>query len=368
LRRRTAEIEELQAGGKMTADQAQAELKALAGSFRDDLPATPDEKAIVDDVLRQVDHKAEEAAAESWGMLGTLGLNRWFLQIDDATRSRFMPYGFSGIMLGAAIVFFAFIGFDSISTHAEEARNPQRDVPFGILTSLFVCTLLYIAVAAVITGMKAYPDINVKAPIAKAFSEQPGADKSLLLRGATALVSAGGLAGMTSVLLVLFLSQARVFMAMSRDGLLPEVFAKVHRKFQTPHVATMVTGTFIAITAGLTPIKTLHEMVNIGTLLAFVMVCAAVFILRFQRPAANRPFRCPAIYLVAPLGIFVNTLMMLFLPVDSWIRLLVWLVIGLGIYFVYSIHHSHLSKHLMQEIAMPRKEVTGTMFDPEVVE
>jgi amino acid transporter len=367
-RRRTAEIDELKSSGKLSAEQAQKELDALATSLQSALPSTPYEKKIVDNILAQVNRKAEDAAVESWGMLGTLGLNRYFLQIDDATRSQFLPYGFSGIMLGAAIVFFAFIGFDSISTHAEEARNPQRDVPFGILMSLFVCTVLYIAVAAVITGMVPYPEINIKAPIAAAFAQQPGADKSILMRGATALVSAGGLAGMTSVLLVLFLSQARVFMAMSRDGLLPEVFGTVHPKFQTPHIATIVTGAFIAVTAGFTPIKTLHEMVNIGTLLAFVMVCAAVFILRYQRPAATRPFRCPVIYIVAPLGIFVNLLMMLFLPFDSWMRLLVWLMIGLVIYFVYSIRHSHLAKHLMQEIAMPRKEVTGTKFDPEVVE
>ena len=140
-------------------------------------------------------------------------------------------------MLGAAIVFFAFIGFDSISTHAEEARRPQRDVPVGILASLFLCTILYIAVAAVVTGMVPYPEIDIKAPIANAFAKQPGAEHSLALRGATALVSAGGLAGMTSVLLVLFLSQARVFMAMARDGLLPSVFGTVHPRFRTPHIA-----------------------------------------------------------------------------------------------------------------------------------
>ncbi|MEI8373093.1 MAG: amino acid permease [Planctomycetota bacterium] len=332
------------------------------------MPKSADDTNEVEKLLPEVKEKGKKKAVESWGLLGTLGLNRWLTPIDDATRSPFMPYGFSGIMLGAAIVFFAFIGFDSISTHAEEARNPQRDVPFGILTSLFVCTLLYIIVAAVITGMVPYPDIDVKAPISTAFAQQPGADKSLLLRGATALISAGGLAGMTSVLLVLFLSQARVFMAMSRDGLLPEIFGTVHPKFQTPHIATMVTGAFIAVTAGLTPIKTLHEMVNIGTLLAFVMVCAAVFILRFQRPNSIRPFRCPIIYVVAPLGIFVNVLMMLFLPVDSWLRLVGWLSVGMVIYFAYSLRHSHLAKHLMQEIGMPRKEVTGTKFDPEVLE
>ena len=157
-------------------------------------------------------------------------------------------------------------------------------------------------------------------------------------------------------------------MAMSRDGLLPQVFGTVHPSFRTPHVATMVTGAFICVTAACTPIKTLEEMVNVGTLLAFVMVCAAVFILRFQRPHAVRPFRCPVIYVVAPLGILINVLMMLFLPVDSWLRLVGWLGIGMVIYFTYSLRHSHLAKHLMQEIGMPRKEVTGTKFDPEEVE
>jgi len=369
VNRRIAELAELQTRGRLSAAEAQAEITALASSLSEFQPKTPAEQTIVNDILAQVSEtKASKAETDSWGLLGTFGLNRWLKPIDDATRSPFVPYGFSGLMLGAAIVFFAFIGFDSISTHSEEARNPQRDVPFGILMSLFVCTLLYIVVAAVITGMVPYPDINVKAPIAAAFSQQPGADKSLFLRGATAIISAGGLAGMTSVLLVLFLSQARVFMAMSRDGLLPRIFGTVHPKFHTPHIATMVTGAFIAVTAGLTPIKTLHEMVNIGTLLAFVMVCAAVFILRFQRPQAVRPFRCPIIYVVAPLGILVNVLMMLFLPVDSWLRLVVWLTIGMVIYFTYSLHHSHLAKHLMQEIGMPRREVTGTRFDAEEVE
>jgi amino acid transporter len=358
------EMEELIKQGRMTAETRDKRLVELKAG----LPKTPEETAEVQDLGPRMEEQGQKKAVESWGLLGTLGLNRWLTPIDDATRSPFLPYGFSGIMLGAAIVFFAFIGFDSISTHSEEARNPQRDVPIGILFSLLLCTVLYIAVAAVITGMVPYPEIDVKAPIANAFAQEAAAHNNNWLRGATVLIAAGGLAGMTSVLLVLFLSQARVFMAMSRDGLLPKVFSTVHPKFQTPHIATMVTGVFIAVTAGFTPIKTLHEMVNIGTLLAFVMVCAAVFLLRFQRPQATRPFRCPMIYLVAPAGILVNVLMMLFLPVDSWLRLVVWLAAGMVIYFVYSQRHSHLAKHLMQEIGMPRKEVTGTQFDPEVVE
>jgi basic amino acid/polyamine antiporter, APA family len=287
--------------------------------------------------------------AESWGILGLLGLNRWLLPIDEATRSPFMPYGLSGIMLGASIVFFAYIGFDSISTHAEEARNPQRDVPIGILVSLLLCTVLYMAVAAVITGMVPYPEIDIKAPIAAAFRERTGPV-------ATTIIAAGGLAGMTSVLLVLFLSQARIFMAMARDGLLPGVFGTVHPRFRTPHIATVVTGVVICLVAALTPIKKLEEMVNVGTLMAFVIVCAAVWILRRQRPNATRPFRCPLLWLVAPLGMLVNVTLMLFLPLDTWLRLVVWLLLGFVIYFGYSRRHSHLVNHVMHEIQAPRDE------------
>ena len=184
---------------------------------------------------------------------------------------------------------------------------------------------------------------------------------------ASGLIAAGGLAGMTSVLLVLFLSQARIFMAMARDGLLPRVFGTIHPRFRTPHVATLVTGSVICVVAALTPIHKLEEMVNVGTLLAFVMVCAAVLILRFQRPNAHRPFRCPVVYLVAPLGMVVNLVLTLFLPLDTWLRLVVWLVVGLAIYFAYSRRHSLLTQHLLHEIQMPRDEETGTSLDPEVV-
>jgi amino acid transporter len=348
--------------------KARAELAKLTDDVAANMPRTEADKKAVVEMLPLVREQQLEASAKSWGILGAIGINRWLVPIDDATRSPFMPYGLSGIMLGAAIVFFAFIGFDSISTHAEEAKRPQRDVPVGILTSLTLCTLLYIVVAAVITGMVPYPEIDTNAPIAAAFQHQQGAQPNLWLRFSQGLIAAGGLAGMTSVLLVLFLSQARIFMAMSRDGLLPSVFGKIHDRFGTPYIATILTGVVICLAAALTPIGKLEEMVNIGTLLAFVMVCAAVFILRFQRPAVHRPFRCPIIYVVAPLGILVNVLMMLFLPVDSWARLVIWLLAGMLIYFLYSVRHSHLAKHLMQEIAMPRKEITGTKFDPEVVE
>ncbi len=350
------EAKRLQADGRLTVEQAAAMKAQVTKKAREDLPKTKEDRAVVEELLPQIRTARETKAADSWGILGLLGLNRWLLPIDDATRSPFMPYGLSGIMLGASIVFFAFIGFDSISTHAEEARNPQRDAPIGILSSLFICTILYIAVAAVVTGMVRYPNIDIKAPIAAAFHDTAAAEKSTSLRWTTGLIAAGGLAGMTSVLLVLFLSQARVFMAMARDGLLPGIFGTVHPRFRTPHIATMVTGAVICLTAALTPIKKLEEMVNVGTLMAFVMVCAAVLILRRQRPDARRPFRCPAIWLLAPLGIVVNLVLMLFLPIDTWLRLVIWLLIGFVIYFSYSRHHSHLAKHLLHEIQVPRDE------------
>jgi amino acid transporter len=303
-----------------------------------------------------LDPKIAEAAATletaKWGLLGKLVSRETLKPIDDSVRSNFAPYGLSGIMLGAAIVFFAFIGFDSISTHSEEAINPQRDVPFAILASLILCTILYVLVSAVITGMQPYPEIHRKAAIAEAFSEAAVAKGSDLLKLSSLLIAAGALAGMTSVLLVTFLSQARVFLAMARDKLLPHaIFGVVHPRFQTPHISTGLTGIIICLVAAFTPIAKLEEMVNIGTLFAFTIVCITVFILRFQNPTIARPFRCPMIYLVAPLGVIVNVAMMLFLPVETWIRLVVWMVLGLVIYFAYGYRHSILGKELVHELA-----------------
>lgn len=289
--------------------------------------------------------------AQKWGVLGLLGLDRWLLPLDDRVRSPFAPYGLSGVMLGASIVFFSYLGFDSISTHAEEARRPQRDVPIAILTSLALCTILYIAVSAVITGMVPYPEINIRAAIAAAFTDLVEKEQSTALNVAAVLIASGALAGITSVLLVGFLSQARIFLAMARDGLLPAgVFGTVHSRFRTPHISTMVTGAAVCLLAGLTPISQLQNMVNIGTLMAFIIVCAAVMILRVQRPDADRPFRCPLVYLSAPLGIGVNFGMMLFLPVDTWLRLIGWLAIGLVIYFAYGRRHSVLGKQLHSDL------------------
>jgi hypothetical protein len=323
-------------------------LDALAEDYTKRLPKNETDKTAVQKIIAEADAKAPEAAAQKWGILRYLGLNTMLVSIDDSVRSNFFPYGFSGMMLGASLVFFAFIGFDSISTHAEEAIKPQRDVPFGILASLFVCTILYIAVSAIITGMVPYPEIDEDAAIASAFrqlSDAEGGNK--MLRASAGLIAAGGLAGMTSVLLITFLSQARIFLAMARDRLLPpSVFGAVHPKFKTPHISTMITGAVIMIVAAFTPIGVLEEMVNIGTLLAFVIVCGAVLLLRMRRPDATRPFRCPALFLVAPLGIIVNVIMMLFLPIETWGRLLVWLAIGLVIYFGYGYSRSSLGKRI----------------------
>ena len=318
----------------------------VPGKHGRDLPQTEEDKAIVAAVLAEVKKKAPAQARDRWGLLGLLGLERSLTELDDSVRSPFMPYGLSGLMLGAALVFFAFIGFDSISTHSEEAIKPQRDVPIGILASLFLCTILYIAVAAIITGMEPYPEIDTEAAVASAFRRRSEGEGGLL-HAAAGLIAAGALAGMTSVLLITFLSQARIFLAMARDQLLPpRVFGAVHVRFRTPHVSTMVTGTLMCVVAAFTPIEALEEMVNIGTLFAFVIVCAAVLILRIKRPEAPRPFRCPLVYVVAPLGIAVNLLLMLFLPLDTWIRLVVWLLAGLVIYFGYGYRHSALGKRL----------------------
>jgi APA family basic amino acid/polyamine antiporter len=322
-------------------------LKEREEALKTLLPATAEDKKAVAVILENARKGREAKVVEKWGILALVGLNRHLSKIDDATRSNFFPYGLSGVMVGAALVFFAFIGFDSISTHAEEAIRPQRDVPIGIIASLIICTLLYIAVSAIITGMQPYPDVDIEAAVASAFRERAKVDNSRLLHASAGLIAAGGLAGMTSVILITLLSQARIFLAMARDRLLPpSVFAAVHERFRTPHVSTMLTGGVIVVVAGFTPITVLEEMVNIGTLFAFVVVCAAVLILRQRNPEAARPFRTPLIYLVAPLGIVVNLTMMLFLSVDSWLRLVIWMGVGLVIYLAYGMWHSTLGQQM----------------------
>ena len=235
------------------------------------------------------------------------------------------------------MIFFAYIGFDSISTHSEEAKNPRRDLPIGIITSLVVCTILYILVAGILTGMVPFDRINKDAPVSSAF-EQVG------LNWARYLISFGALTGITSVLLVMMLSQPRVFLAMARDGLVPpSFFGAVHPRFKTPWKSTILTGIFVGAMGGLLPLDILAELVNIGTLLAFAIVCAAVLIMRRTNPNANRPFRAPWVPLVPILGILMCVMLMFSLPLGSWIRLLAWLAIGFVIYFGYGKRHSVLA-------------------------
>jgi APA family basic amino acid/polyamine antiporter len=243
-----------------------------------------------------------------------------------------------GMLAGGAAIFFAYIGFDSISTHSEEARNPQRDVPIGIIWSLVLCTILYIAVTAVLTGMVPYDQINIDAPVSKAF-EHVG------LHVVQFFVSAGALAGITSVLLVMMLSQPRVFLAMASDGLLPQsFFGAIHDRFRTPWKSTILTGIFVAIVAALVPLRVLADLVSIGTLFAFLVVCAAVLIMRKTNPKAERPFKAPFMPFTAFAGIGLCLLLMFSLPAENWYRLVGWLAIGFAIYFGYGRKHSVLAK------------------------
>jgi APA family basic amino acid/polyamine antiporter len=246
--------------------------------------------------------------------------------------------GWTGVAEGAARIFFAYIGFDSISTHAEEARNPQRDLAIGILGSLAICTALYVAVAAVLTGMVPYRQIDVAAPLASAFHR-----RGLTIAGG--LITSGILAGLTSSLLVGNLSQPRILMAMARDGMLPEgFFAAVHPRFRTPWKSTILVGLVVALAAALAPLSFLADLVSVGTLFAFLIVCASVWILRYTSPELERPFRTPALPVVAALGIAANGGLMFYLGPDNWTRLGVWLVIGLFLYFGYSRFHTKLGK------------------------
>jgi APA family basic amino acid/polyamine antiporter len=249
-------------------------------------------------------------------------------------------FGWSGVLRGAALIFFAYIGFDAVSTTAQEARNPQRDMPIGILGSLAICTLLYVVVSATLTGMTSYTELNVAAPMALAVSQIPS------LNWLRPFIDIGAVAGLASVILVMLLGQSRVFYSMSRDGLLGRWAGKVHPKFRTPYLSTIYTGVGVAICTGLFPIQILGQLVNIGTLLAFVLVCGGVWILRHKRPELDRPFKTPVVPLVPILGILTCFALMTFLPLDTWIRLLVWLAIGLVIYFGYSRRHSVLQQEL----------------------
>ncbi len=259
-----------------------------------------------------------------------------FSSVEPANWTPFMPYGFEGVGAAAAIVFFAYIGFDAVSTTAEEARNPQRDLPIGIIASLAVCTVLYVAVAAVLTGMVPHTKIDIHAPVAEAM-------RLAGFKWGAAVVAAGALAGITSVLVVMMIGQIRVFFAMSRDRLLGPWLAKVHPRFGTPHRATILTGVVIAVMAALVPIGEAADMTNIGTLFAFALVCGGVIVLRRLRPELHRPFRVPLMPLIPVLAIAACLGLMTFLPVVTWIRFLVWTVVGIAVYFGYGVKHSRLA-------------------------
>jgi APA family basic amino acid/polyamine antiporter len=245
-------------------------------------------------------------------------------------------FGISGIIRAAGIIFFAYIGFDAVSTAAQEAKNPSRDMPIGILGSLIICTLLYILMSAVLTGLVPFRMLNDAAPVAVALQAHSA------LNWLTPLVVVGALAGLTSVILVMILAQARIFLSMASHGLLPPAFGKVHPTFRTPHVATAVTGTFAALAAGLLPIGILGELVSIGTLIAFIVVCIGVVVLRYTRPELPRPFRVKGVWPVAILGVLFCGTMAAGLPADTWWRLIIWTVIGFAFYFAYGYKRSRL--------------------------
>ena len=284
--------------------------------------------------------------------------------INPANWHPFAPYGYTGInffgktlfgradaggqplgmLAGAAIIFFSYIGFDSVSTHSEEARRPARDVPVGIIASLLICTVLYMGVGAVLTGMVPYDKISIDAPVSGAF-------RDVGLTWAQFIISFGAIIGITSVVLVTMLSQARILLAMARDGLLPpSFFGAIHEKFRTPWKSTILTGVFVGLLSSLLPLRILSDLVNIGTLLAFVIVCAAVLIMRRTNPHAERPFRAPFVPFVPVLGILTCLLLMFSLPAENWLRLGVWLLIGFAIYFGYGRKHSVMARHLGHEI------------------
>jgi APA family basic amino acid/polyamine antiporter len=266
--------------------------------------------------------------------------------VNTANWSPFIPentgefgkFGWSGIVRGAGVIFFAYIGFDAVSTAAQEAKNPQKDLPIGILGSLAICTVLYILMALVMTGIAHYSELNVPHPVFVAIEKAGPALKWLGY-----FINIGAIAGLASVVLVMLMGQPRIFYSMSRDGLLPPLFGRVHPKYRTPHIATIVTGIVALLIAGLFPIGLLGELVSIGTLLAFVIVCGGILVLRRMQPDLHRPFRTPWVPVVPILGILICGYMMYGLPADTWLRLAIWMALGLAIYFLYGRRHSKLN-------------------------
>ena len=262
--------------------------------------------------------------------------DNWVPFIPENT-GEFGHFGWSGIFRGAGVIFFAYIGFDSVSALAQETKNPQKDMPFGIIGSLIVCTIIYIAVSLVLTGIVKYDQLGVADPIAVAVNAAGPA-----LEWLRPFIKIGAVAGLSSVVLVLLMAQPRILYTMAHDGLLPPVCAKLHPKFRTPYVTTIFTGIFAGLVAGLFPIGLLGELVSIGTLFAFVLVCLGVLVLRYTNPEALRPFKTPAPHVVCILGALSAAAQMASLPVETWERLLVWMALGLAIYFMYGRKHATL--------------------------
>jgi len=255
----------------------------------------------------------------------------------------FLPNGFAGVTTAAGVVFFAYIGFDAVSCAAQEARNPQKDMPIGILGSLVICTILYILVSGLLTGVVHYDRLNVGAPVSLAIRETG-------VKWGSYIVNAGALAGLSTVMLVMLLGQSRVFYSMAHDGLLWKWAGEIHPRFRTPWKSSIIVGLFVAIFAALVPIGILGQLVSIGTLLAFVIVCAGVWVLRVRRPDLPRPFKAPLVPFTPIMGAIVSLLLMIYLPRDTWIRLVVWLIIGMIIYFTYGRHHSKVQKMVGDEV------------------
>jgi APA family basic amino acid/polyamine antiporter len=271
--------------------------------------------------------------------LSYIDVSNWKPFIPPNPTGEFGNFGFSGILRGAAVIFFAYIGFDAVSTAAQEAKNPQRDMPIGILGSLLVCTILYVLVSGVLTGIVPYAELNVPAPLAVAIDKT--GDALLWLRP---LIKIGAIAGLSSVILVMLMGQPRIFFTMANDGLLPRSFSRIHPRFRTPYVTTILTGIVACFFAGLLPIHILSELVSIGTLLAFTIVCISILILRKNKPDVPRPFKTPWVPVVPILGAAICLLQMFSLPWETWERLLIWMAIGFVIYFAYGIKSSKLSK------------------------
>ncbi|MBU2701797.1 APA family basic amino acid/polyamine antiporter [Sporomusaceae bacterium BoRhaA] len=256
-------------------------------------------------------------------------------KVNTANWSPFLPFGFSGVMTGAAAMFLAYIGFDCVATAAEECKHPNRDLPIGIIGSLIICAVLYISVSAVLTGVIPYQELNNAEPVAFAL-------RQIGYNLGSALVGTGAIAGLTTVLMALLYGQTRIFFAMSRDGLIPAAICKVHPKYGTPHIITTISGILVAIIAGFTPVHIMAELVNIGTLVAFLATAVGVLVLRKRAPDLPRPFRCPAVYFIAPAAILSCVYLIYSLPVETWIRYAVWTGLGLVFYFVYGYRHSAL--------------------------